>query len=1593
MTGKSETRQAQAAMRPGPVLGLPLAGLIAAALATVVLAAPVHPPLEGEDIAGLNRACGAAVDTTGNVYASSPGDGEIRVYEPDDPAQPLTTIDNANEPCGLAVSSKGSLFVAEGKTGKVVRYEPDAFPLGPSPIYESPLVVDPSGQARGVSMDRGDDRLYVAAGDHVNVYEEDGTSLGQILAGELQDPSGVAAYTYAPGGPNAAHYLFAADTEGAADVVRIFSGPAFNTMKERETITGPEDEVKFELGPAGSALAVDPSSGHFFVYDDKDEAVFEFEASGAPINETEDERFADAEPTALAVRPRQDEVQRLTIEATGGDFTLSFEGETTDPIGVVSTEPSQPKADEAQEKLEMLTGIGAGNVAVHGRYDVSAAKGTYAIAFTGALAETDVTQLVADDEGLTGTSETASVATATQGSGPGRLYVGAGDGPGAELLAFGPWARPSRRPLGSPSSAKVKGLRAAVAVDRYGNRYVANSNFIVVYPPQSDVPLELGSGGKGIDNKGGEDLEVDSEGNVYALNGEGKEAVVYEPDAFPPGAGAQYAAPKTVTTAAEFGVSRLTGIGLNPVNDHLYVASEGKTIEFKSVAEGLQPPVRQLSTGGRDVAVHGATGKIYFGLPGSIAVIDEGGEEVLARIDGSGGPRDTPRDFVGERITVDQANGHVLLAYANRGQAEEYEATGAFVTGFDPLTEFASWGGVAVDNGDLSPNRGDAYVAYNDAAADFELEAFEPLTYGQPPSALTELASGVGGGAARLNGSVDPRRFAVTECYFEYLLETQHEEGGFAGASVAPCAQSAEEIGEGSKPVPVHADISGLDPEARYRFRLLAVNEYGENLGTAEVLGPPRATTLPALPVTFGEAMLHGEADPSGLPAQYSFQYGTEEGVYTEATPAAALDPGGGEVSVQFPLTGLTDATTYYVRLVVEGEAGIDAGAELSFTTRSHHGLPCDNAEYRTGLSASLPDCRAYELVTPAQTAGAPLAAPYYGSLSVGFSSWLTPPRGTGAGEALGFGADSTLPGFDAVGLGEGYRATRAAGAHPAAGWSTAQTSTSYSHATSSLFRGASPDHLYSFWRVSWAPGTEGTLAPGEYLRAPAGFEPTGRGPLGEDLEAEGRYVGSDGSPIIFTSAAELAAGAPPAGAAALYARPAGSAAAEVISTPPGGGSFAAGEDAVFVAAAAGGEAVLFGVDETLYLNREGQTVAVAEKPYAFAGLAEDGGRVFYAAGQGNKPAPLYVCEIAAGPCAGGPPARTEIAAQGIFVNVAAQGSRAFFVSEAALTPVDEENEAGQHAEAGQPNLYAWEGGVTAFVAILDPQDFLGFGDATNVALDNWTEAVAVSRGPGRAPTRSTPGGEALAFQSHAQLTSFENQGKGEVYLYAPAAPPGERLLCASCDPGGAAPAEGARLVTITGGVLDAMFFVPNLSDDGRRLFFESAERLVPGDANGVQDVYEWQARGTGGCVEVGGCLALISSGQGERDSYLYAASADGEDVFFHTLEELVGADLPGTASIYDARVDGGIPEPVAPAPCQGDSCQPPPTPPPALPAPLSAGAGEGADRTSRKKACRKGQRRVKGKGQRRGKGRCVAKKRRQHGKRKAAMRGGRGQR
>jgi hypothetical protein len=1640
--------------------------------ATALAGPPVHQPL-GSPVTGLNHACGTAVDSQGDLYVSSAGESKIEIF--DSTYAEIGSVEaGLTEPCGLAVDTEGNLYVSD--SGDVVRYHPTAYPFSGVPSYEAPETVDASGAAKGISVDPYDDYLYVAEGEGITAYKADGTLVA--ANDEVQEvlPSGATGGTFklrfegvetTPLPYNATH----AEVEAALEALSTVGAGNASVSEGSPSYSGRDHIVTFKGALANTdvpLLEADISSlvGSGFELNELTKGYSGQIGSG---------EMADASGVAVRTDPsgRTNEYRTRYVYATDAsdDRLKIFQGEIR--FGVDGALAGQLSALELHRQVSGPSGdeefefeaagadlvVDPGNGSSAGKCDQVAEQACTAWhlflydAGAEAVEEFDASGEYFDrieDPSFEGAEPTAIAIDRSGDSNDGTIYVTSDAGNAAKVLAFAPLVQPGRRPLGQGKPpeppSQVLPTPRAVATDSHGNLYAAAGKVVHVFDP---------SGAKLTNFEDPEqpfDLAIDSGGNVYVLdNGSGvgtAKVTYYAPSSYPPSSSTTYSRHATLATTAGWparcGTPGLSAITVDPLDDHLFIATVSNELcvrELGSAEEESPILDPEFATSlpmptPRSIDVCGKTGEVFFGgNPGHITVVNAGGTEVVARINGVGSPRGPLPD--NPKIAVDQSNCHVLAFDPEGETGREHDSRGGFVAEFGHFAASGAYD-IAIDSAcaihrseagkiepltttqtcaEYDPGSGRAYVAHDEATSETpDIWAFDPLSYGEPPLATTGTAGGIGGGKATLNGAVNPLNFELEGCSFEYLTDAAYEQNlaeekpPFEGATAEPCAETPEEIGSGEDEVPVHVTLEGLNPEGRYRFRAAARNKYGKNTGTPSLFGPPVLTLEPPTPL-YDEAVLRAKIESAGLPTSYRFECGPPEGnagEYDRSTPTEEVPAGEGGVAVQAIIGGLQEGVTYHCRLVAKNEASEVLGEDQRLTTLLRRGgESCPNAEFRTGLSASLPDCRAYELVTPAQTGG---LSPGTREASGNFNNWLTVPRGEAAGERLSFFTQGTIEGFEGNGRVDGYLAERGPGDHPTSGWSTQLAGPTFDQASgvNPFGEGVSADQLYSAWHIN-PEGNEplpGTLAPRANLRAPgqtggsacnlqplqSDFETVGCGDLGTDLQARLNFISAGGDHVLFSSKKPLEeeAGnqAPSDGTMAIYDRAVSSSHARVLSLQPDGTPFSA--DATYIAASADGSSVVFGVGATLYERRGGETLEVGSGA-TFAGLSPDGSTLTYT--QGGK---VFSFDAAAEP-----PVVTEVA-EGTPVNVSPDGSHVFFTSEAVLTGTDENENCNpdcETAEAGAHNLYAAAGGTVRFVGILAQPDFEGFDGLTAQSLGFWTLAQSEEKSGERAksPTRSIPNGGGLVFQSHARLTSYDNEGVGEVYRYDPSAAEGERLLCVSCNPAEISPTGEAVLQDLHSFSPVNAFstMIANVTDDGSEVFFQSPDRLLPEDANEAQDVYAWRAKGTGEpqCTRAGGCLALISSGQGEGDSFLYSASADGHDVFFRTEEKLVGADVAGSKSIYDARVDGGIPDARAPEPCGGDACQPAGGPPPVLSSPASAAEnGDGNVGAPHPGHCAKGIRTVR----RGGRVRCLkrhAKKhhhRRAHGRTPAKRRAGR---
>jgi hypothetical protein len=761
----------------------------------------------------------------------------------------------------------------------------------------------------------------------------------------------------------------------------------------------------------------------------------------------------------------------------------------------------------------------------------------------------------------------------------------------------------------------------------------------------------------------------------------------------------------------------------------------------------------------------------------------------------------------------------------------------------------------------------------------------------------------------------------------------------------------------------------------------------------------------------------------------------------------APIDFGAGEgfVARGVSLFPLSPGTLYHYRLVADNPLIEPVASEEHTFKTFRKAIPrlCpENEAFRDGAGALLPDCRAYELVSPLDKDN--------GDIIVSKEFTTSQPavlnQSSTSGSRLAYGSYRAFGDAKASPYTSQYIAQR----HAGEGWQSHVISpprgrpiftVSVLPQLDTEFKAFSPD-LCSAWLRTLAepPLSKAAIAgyPNIYRRQDeecggSGYEalttaawPNLEGDSEKTFSLELQGLSADGSRAVFVAPDALTgSGAPlPPQERQLYV-------------------WAGGSKPKFVCVLPDGEALQGDCSAGTNLGDEKDSGKGRGASLQNA-ISEDGERIFWTASK-REPGKIYMREHAelgktAGECTAGKPCTIAVSAAGealsgasgsIFFVAAANGSKAIFAAAEDLpAPLEDiedlyefdveskttrliahhalpggesgilgasddasriyfastdalggQNSEGDVAVAGKPNLYLEDEGDLRFIATLADADV----PATELAFG------PLKRKPRLHLARVSGDGLHAAFMSSAPLTGYDNHdaagGKAdmEVFLYDAAGNGGAgKLICASCNPSGGRPAG-----TNTGGKgspfwVAAQIPVPEstlyaakvLSEDGKRLFFESTDSLIARDTNGEQDVYQWEALGKGSCdagdatfsASAWGCIELISSGQSAKASEFIDASPGGQDVFFTTLSSLVPQDY-GLVDVYDARVGGGLPSPPPPAEeCEGEACQSPPAPPEA-PTPSSSILGGSRQAPPAEKACPKG----RGAVVRKGKRRCVA--------------------
>jgi hypothetical protein len=975
-----------------------------------------------------------------------------------------------------------------------------------------------------------------------------------------------------------------------------------------------------------------------------------------------------------------------------------------------------------------------------------------------------------------------------------------------------------------------------------------------------------------------------------------------------------------------------------------------------------------------------------------------------------GAPRDATGSFVyfARDFLALGSFGELFVAESSEGSVahiREYDSSGGEVASFDRVTAGAE--------------KDDRGIAFNQVAGALDvLDRGRVRVVGVPaagPLIVSTSGEEVQPTSVAVDGLVNPEGHETTY-HVEYGTTAAY------GSSTTPATLGGSEFED----EPVSVPLGGLQPNTTYHFRVVASNSAGTAFGEDETFAtlPPASIDSESVSgVTATGATLAGQINPLGRDTSYRFEYGTSM-AYGTSVPVPDGDIGSGtsDVSVSALVEGLSPSVTYHYRVVASNVLGVADGPDRVFVTQGGEApvLP----DGRAWEMVSPPEKRGWALLgiggaggvgalvqaaadgsAVTYAAAGPIEAEPKGNrnlaLSQVFSSraaggWssldIATPHETVVGgifqpsEYLAFSSDLSVGLVEPQGDtplspramehtpyrrepgGEYTPLVDAGNVPPGTKFGQLEESGNI-NAGAATFQGASRD-LGHIVVASSPPLTEGIAVPasqgqrnlfewvGGSLRL-VSVLPNGKAVTeeGEATARLGRYpsvrhaVSDDGSRVVWEDHE---------------------------------GEF---QRSLYVRDVVRGETVRLDVVEA------GARGAGESETPAFVDANSDGSKVFFmdsvrltrdsTAGRN-----LYMCALVevAGKLAChlkdltvDHNAGEAVDVQGTAIGTGEDGRYVYFAARGVLaagaTPGNCEP-----GGAGACNLYVYDTvrGEAKLVAQLSSGDHPDWQAYNGAFLEFLTAGVS-------------PDGRYLAFMSERSLTGYDNrdarsgQPDVEVFLYDAGT---GRLVCASCNPSGARPA----------GVYDSGIFPGLLADrrgnweerwlagsipgwtnvsptsptsyrsrylsDSGRLFFDSADSLVPGDANGTGDVYEYEPpRGegtpasdmcTGGSPRYspvsGGCVGLISAGTSRDESAFVDASESGDSVFFLTSSRLVPQDLDGSFDVYDARVcTPGSPCLATPAagspPCvTADSCRTAPSSQPGVfGAPASAtfsGAG-----------------------------------------------------
>jgi hypothetical protein len=630
-----------------------------------------------------------------------------------------------------------------------------------------------------------------------------------------------------------------------------------------------------------------------------------------------------------ATDPGTNERQTITIGATGGTYALTFKGQTTAAISYNASD------SEVRTALEAISTVGAGNI-TGPVYGYEEEPGVVPITFVNGLSRTDVDQMTIDTLGLTG--GTATIATTVAGAGGSAIEKFAPSG--EFILMFG---KEVNKTAVEESATRAAEENVCPAVGHPGD--ICRSGTSASSAGAFEIPDRIT-----VDNS------------------------CYQHE--PPLTAA------TTPTCREF----------DPSAGDVYVADTGDNLVSKFDSSG-----HLVSTWGSDGQKNGSESSTTFdGFQGFgvaansyLYVLDRGlglwrytqAGTYIPPIEPLRGARTNIDEGValGLGFAFDPSDGELYQVVKTENPLTEPEAINHYGTNCLPCEPNDTFG-----TGDLSTGGGEGIAVDGASHTVYVADSIgnDIAVFGDArPIVTTDQPTGATESEVTLTGRIEPAgRGNITSCYFEYGFDKSY-------GSTVPCTPDPSKEHPFEGPTEVTATLTGFSPGTQDHYRLVASNATGAAAAGADqtfiTTQPPAIDGLVSSNLTATSADLSAQVNPNGLDTTYHFEYGpTTDYGQSSPVPNGTITASNSDRFIEVHLSGLIPNVVYHYTLVAENADGTTIGEDHIF---NFYPPSCPNENVRQQTQANyLPDCRAYELVSPEDAAGTRL---YAGGPNTGYAT------------------------------------------------------------------------------------------------------------------------------------------------------------------------------------------------------------------------------------------------------------------------------------------------------------------------------------------------------------------------------------------------------------------------------------------------------------------------------------------------------------------------------------------------------------------------------------------------------------------------------